>query len=54
MNDTDYNDEWVIYDGIATSGYEVAYEPESGMMQPVTRKKMKIVFVRTQTVIIMR
>ena len=28
LNDTDYNDEWVIYDGIATSGYEVAYEPE--------------------------
>ena len=27
-DDTDYNDEWVIYDGIATSGYEVAYEPE--------------------------
>ena len=28
LNDTDYNDEWVIYDGIATSGYEVAYDPE--------------------------
>ena len=28
LNDTNYNDEWVIYDGIATSGYEVAYEPE--------------------------
>ena len=28
LNDTDYNDEWIIYDGIATSGYEVAYEPE--------------------------
>ena len=28
VDDTDYNDEWVIYDGIATSGYEVAYEPE--------------------------
>lgn len=27
-DDTDYNDEWIIYDGIATSGYEVAYEPE--------------------------
>lgn len=27
-DDTDYNDEWVIYNGIATSGYEVAYEPE--------------------------
>ena len=27
-DDTNYNDEWVIYDGIATSGYEVAYEPE--------------------------
>ncbi len=28
LNDADYNDEWVIYDGISTSGYEVAYEPE--------------------------
>lgn len=27
-DDTDYNDEWVIYNGIATSGYEVAYESE--------------------------
>lgn len=27
-DDTNYKDEWVIYNGIATSGYEVAYEPE--------------------------
>lgn len=28
VDDTNYKDEWIIYDGIATSGYEVAYEPE--------------------------